>query len=73
MPSVHRFFIKRYYLRTICIICNEEIIHNQYKPKTFNRIAHVECAQGKTNHGRMNDTVMIKTAMVNKKQGWKRI
>lgn len=65
--------INRYYIYHRCILCNQNIICNQYKKKTFNRIAHVECVKGLNKRGRMNDTIMIKDRQLNKKQLWKRI
>ena len=63
----------RYYKLHSCIICGESMIYNQYrKNRLFSRIAHIDCVKG-GNHGRMNDRVMIKTIMVNKIQGWKKV
>lgn len=60
MPSLHKFFISRYYLHTTCILCGDTIVHNQYNNnKLFNRIAHLECVKGK-NKGRMNNHILIR-------------
>ena len=77
MPSLHRFLITRYYIRTVCILCGDTILHNQYNNnKLFSRTAHVECVRQHRKgrkRSRMNDYVVIEVGVRNGKRMFKEI
>ncbi len=33
------------YLRTLCIVCRQPIMHSQTQEKMFSRIAHLKCSR----------------------------
>ena len=62
--TVDNFMRIRYYKRTVCILCGDTILHNQYNNnKLFSRIAHIECVKrnGKgKKRSRMNSHILIR-------------